>query len=265
MEWYHAEGGEQLGPFTDEQFAELIRAGTVTGDTLVWNETLADWQPYGRLARAAPAIPDRPAEAPETPPARMPVPDDGRVACSLCGNRFAPDEVIDYEGASICAGCKPRFLQQLREGAALPGVVAYGGFWIRALAKILDGLILWIVNVVISLAGAALIVPMTTSDGPETAVLLVQFGMWALQVAVAAAYTTVFLGRYGATPGKMACRLKVIRSDGSPLTYGRGFGRYWGDMLSGLILYIGYIMAAFDEEKRALHDRICDTRVIKTG
>jgi uncharacterized RDD family membrane protein YckC len=31
-----------------------------------------------------------------------------------------------------------------------------------------------------------------------------------------------------------------------------------------MILYIGYIMAGFDDEKRTLHDRICDTRVIKT-
>ena len=32
-----------------------------------------------------------------------------------------------------------------------------------------------------------------------------------------------------------------------------------------LILGIGYIMAGFDEQKRTLHDRICDTRVIKSG
>ena len=30
-----------------------------------------------------------------------------------------------------------------------------------------------------------------------------------------------------------------------------------------MILMIGYIMAGFDSEKRALHDMICDTRVIK--
>jgi uncharacterized RDD family membrane protein YckC len=35
-------------------------------------------------------------------------------------------------------------------------------------------------------------------------------------------------------------------------------------MLSAMILYIGYIMAGFDSQKRALHDMICDTRVIQT-
>jgi uncharacterized RDD family membrane protein YckC len=28
-------------------------------------------------------------------------------------------------------------------------------------------------------------------------------------------------------------------------------------------LFIGYLMAAFDDQKRALHDRICDTRVVR--
>ena len=33
-------------------------------------------------------------------------------------------------------------------------------------------------------------------------------------------------------------------------------------IVSGIILLIGYIMVGFDNEKRALHDRVCGTRVI---
>ena len=61
----------------------------------------------------------------------------------------------------------------------------------------------------------------------------------------------------------MALGLKVIRSDGARITYGRAVGRFFAENLSGLILCIGYIMVAFDGEKRALHDHICDTRVVK--
>ena len=61
----------------------------------------------------------------------------------------------------------------------------------------------------------------------------------------------------------MACGLRVIVSDGSKVSYWRAFGRYWAKILSGLILAIGYIMAGFDSEKRALHDHICNTRVIR--
>jgi uncharacterized RDD family membrane protein YckC len=60
----------------------------------------------------------------------------------------------------------------------------------------------------------------------------------------------------------MLLGLKVVRPDGSPLTYWRGFGRYWGTVVSGFTCMIGYIIAAFDDEKRALHDHICSTRVI---
>jgi uncharacterized RDD family membrane protein YckC len=82
-------------------------------------------------------------------------------------------------------------------------------------------------------------------------------------ILIAASYNVFFVGKYGATPGKMALKLKVVRADGSSLTYGRACGRYFAELLSSLACMIGYIMAAFDEEKRALHDRICDTRVIR--
>ena len=62
----------------------------------------------------------------------------------------------------------------------------------------------------------------------------------------------------------MACKLEVIRADGEPMTYGRGAARYLGEVLSKLTLGIGYLLVLFDEkEKRALHDRICDTRVVR--
>jgi uncharacterized RDD family membrane protein YckC len=70
-------------------------------------------------------------------------------------------------------------------------------------------------------------------------------------------------GRFGATVGKLAVGVRIVRSDGGAITYGRAFGRYWAEMVSSLCCNIGYIMAGFDNpQKRALHDRMCDTRVI---
>ena len=40
-------------------------------------------------------------------------------------------------------------------------------------------------------------------------------------------------------------------------------GRYFGKWLSYMAMGIGFLIAAFDAEKRAMHDMICDTRVIK--
>ena len=72
-----------------------------------------------------------------------------------------------------------------------------------------------------------------------------------------------FLVKKNATPGKMVCGLKVINADGTEeISVGKAIGRHFAKMLSGIILYIGYLMAAFDSEKRALHDHMCNTRVI---
>ena len=70
------------------------------------------------------------------------------------------------------------------------------------------------------------------------------------------------IGKYGATVGKMAMKIRVVTAEGQKVSYLRALGRYFAKLLSGMILMIGYLMAAFDDEKRALHDRICNTRVI---
>ena len=55
----------------------------------------------------------------------------------------------------------------------------------------------------------------------------------------------------------------MIRVDGGRITAGLAIGRYFAkNWLNLFTLLIGYIIAAFDDEKRALHDRICDTRVV---
>ncbi|MEZ5326505.1 MAG: RDD family protein [Verrucomicrobiales bacterium] len=71
------------------------------------------------------------------------------------------------------------------------------------------------------------------------------------------------LWKYQAILGKIALSLKVITTDGPRLTYGRCVARFFAEWLSSIILGIGYIIAAFDEEKRTLHDHICATRVVK--
>ena len=71
------------------------------------------------------------------------------------------------------------------------------------------------------------------------------------------------LWKYQATLGKMALSLKVISADTPQLSYGRCVGRFFAEWLSTLVLFIGYIIAGFDEEKRTLHDHICGTRVVK--
>ena len=72
------------------------------------------------------------------------------------------------------------------------------------------------------------------------------------------------LGQPGATPGKKMLGLKIVREDGEePLGWGTAFMRLVGYMVSGFILYIGFLMIAFNPDKKGLHDMIAKTRVLK--
>jgi uncharacterized RDD family membrane protein YckC len=84
-------------------------------------------------------------------------------------------------------------------------------------------------------------------------------------LAIGLSYYTFFVGKFGATPGKMATKLLIVNADGSKVSYAKAVGRYFAaEYLSGCFtLFIGYLMVLWDDERRALHDRICSTRVIK--
>jgi uncharacterized RDD family membrane protein YckC len=154
-------------------------------------------------------------------------------------------------------------VQKLKEGVTPSVGLEYAGFWIRFAAVFVDAILLWFVNFVVDMI---VMVPlrgmMTEGQGPGAA-LAVQGILTLINMVIGISYEVWFIGRFGATLGKMACRIKVVTADGGPVSYGRALGRYFAKILSGMILGIGYIMAAFDDEKRALHDRICSTRVIK--
>ncbi|MGA3016202.1 MAG: RDD family protein [Bryobacteraceae bacterium] len=195
--------------------------------------------------------------------------------CAECGRPTLPDELASFGGHMVCPECKNTYVQKLREGVA-PGARAFrfGGFWIRFVASMLDGIILAVVAGIFS----ALLFPAFISRGftrspnptPDEALAMIlpMMGMmgaiFLLNMIVGCSYETFFIARLGATPGKMALGLKVVRPDGGPITVGRAAGRYFAKMISGMILMIGYIIAGFDSQKRALHDMICDTRVIRT-
>jgi uncharacterized RDD family membrane protein YckC len=197
--------------------------------------------------------------------------------CSECGQPTRPDELARFGDRLVCPNCKNAYAQKLREGVAPAGFVQYGGFWLRFVAVLIDGTITGIaIGILQAMLFAVTGLSMTqiaqrpNPGRPEDifAALAPVFGIIGLSaligMALSCAYEAFFLVKFGATPGKMALGLKVVRPDGSGITAGRAIGRYFGKVLSGIILYIGYIMAGFDAQKRALHDMICDTRVIKT-
>jgi uncharacterized RDD family membrane protein YckC len=250
MNWHYLEGSEQRGPVTDAELEALFRAGTVRPDTLVWREGMAEWQPYAQAKSPPGGAPLRMAGPVSAPP--------GQVLCAECGQAFPPEEVIRHGNQFICAACKPVFLQKLKEGVVAPGTMVYAGFWIRFCAKFLDGIILGVPSFVVNyfiaqrMGISVFALPLTAS---------VPVGL-----VLGGSYYTWFVGKYGATPGKMAAKLLIVNPDGSKVSYAKAAGRFLAsEYVSGCFtLLIGYLMVCWDSEKRALHDRICSTRVIRT-
>jgi uncharacterized RDD family membrane protein YckC len=68
-----------------------------------------------------------------------------------------------------------------------------------------------------------------------------------------------------ATVGKIALGIEVTDLEGNRLSFGRALGRNLAKIISALILYIGFIMAAFTKRKQALHDMIASALVVKHG
>ena len=76
-------------------------------------------------------------------------------------------------------------------------------------------------------------------------------------------YEAVFLsGPWQATPGKRLLGIKVTDQNSAPISFWRAFGRSAAKLLSSIFL-IGYIMAFFTKNKRALHDLMAGTIVIE--
>lgn len=261
MNWYYASQGRRVGPVDDTEFEALVETGAITQDTLVWNETLSQWTPYGALEQSTPPQTPQPKQRQE-PRERSAVNfEQKKATCNECGKQFPQDDMIRYQDVWVCANCKPIFVQKLKEGADVSTVMVFAGFWERFAAKFLDGLIQGVVNGVVGFTMNLALLALSGTKGHGSFVIVAFTQVF--QLALAAAYTTFFVGKFGATPGKMALNLKVVTPDGGNISYARALGRYFAEWLSGITLTIGYLMSIWDDEKRTLHDRICDTRVIK--
>jgi uncharacterized RDD family membrane protein YckC len=263
MKWYYADAGRQVGPVEDAQLDDLVRSGAVRDDTLVWREGLASWQTHS-IARG-------PAKPIPIPAAAVPIAAETRF-CSECGRPHPAHEMVTIGSAAVCAQCKPLYMQRMREGGQPIGVRRYAGFWIRFVAFVIDAIIMGVVGMILTLplrllmVGSTVTAVQTQDPSAVLAMLPAMMGMLGISmlvnIALGIAYEGYFVSTKGGTIGKLALGLQIIRLDGSRLSFGQAAGRYFAKILSGIILYIGFIMAGLDAEKRALHDRICNTLVI---
>ena len=171
--------------------------------------------------------------------------------CPSCGTRN-PDT------ANFCLKCGTQLPVSANRGIAAvspaeSGMVTvapqqrYAGFWIRFFAALVDAVIVGILQLIAGWLGAAITSP-----------------LWLVLTALGVAYYVSFTAWRGQTIGKMLLEIKVLDERGNIPGIGKAFIReVIGKFISGIVLLIGYIWAAFDSRKQAWHDKIAGTYVVR--
>ena len=149
------------------------------------------------------------------------------------------------------------------------------GWWRRVGAQLIDWVVVGIGAAVILLIFSAVFsVGFAGGDTAGTVSLIVGLVLGTVAVTVVALlYAPVLMNRTnGQTLGKMATGIRVVRANGGPMTFGYAMLRevavkyllfgIAGALTFGLAQLIDYLWPLWDEENRALHDMIVDSRVV---
>lgn len=129
----------------------------------------------------------------------------------------------------------------------------YAGFWRRLAAYVIDGLLLGTAELTL----LTLVQTIAPHDLQALANLL------PVGIVLAWAYFSLFESSpMQATIGKLALDICVTDRNGDPIDFRRASIRYWAKLLSSLVFMLGWLMAAFTPEKRALHDFLAGTLVL---
>jgi uncharacterized RDD family membrane protein YckC len=178
--------------------------------------------------------------------------------CVHCG-------VALYEGAAVCSACG----QRVAAGAvqAVPGKVAYAGFWLRLVAAVIDALVL----VIPSFAILIFAVMFLGFEPPPPDAPIGQLPPMRIFLPMEAMFLTVHWlyfallesSNWQGTLGKRALGVGVTDLQGKRLSFSRASGRFFGKILSGLTFLVGYVLAGFTEKKQALHDILSGCLVVK--
>jgi uncharacterized RDD family membrane protein YckC len=142
--------------------------------------------------------------------------------------------------------------------------MGYGGFWIRVVAYILDGILLNIALGILRFVTGISLTPASFSPLESTDALASMEMLELVSLVVTWLYFALMeSSARGATVGKMAVGLRVVTDQGQRLSFLHATGRFFAKFVSTVLLFIGFIMVAFTDRKRGLHDMIAGTLVVK--
>lgn len=193
-------------------------------------------------------------------------------SCSMCGKRWPLKDLVSYNGKFYCPNCQCTLYSNLQEKKQQAtdhfNLTEYqpASLFSRFIADLIDTLIMCVI--LFPLQAGLIYIAANAQDFSDSGTAFISpltsmFGK-TLFFAINVVIQGYFLSSFGATPGKMLMRIRVIYrgSDDGKMSFCRGALRGLGEWLSSSLCWIGYIIAFFSQEKRALHDYICDTIVV---
>jgi len=249
--WYYSDAQRaQHGPVTADELAALHGRGQLPPDALVWREGMAAWQPWREMMGEVIA-----GRSPGT--ASVAPVDDGA---------FVP-----YAEAERSVYAPPLARVEAVPDQNLAQRVVYGGLWKRFAARMVDGILVGMVLYAIWLPLLFLgggLDQVTGDPASGTAGTLIFLLIYPLGVLIPMVYYGWMQssGRQ-ATLGKLAVGIKVVRSDGSPVSFWRSALRellygVFGMFTCGIGPLIIGIMVAATQRSQGLHDMASDTLVV---
>jgi len=143
----------------------------------------------------------------------------------------------------------------------------YAGFWIRAVALAFDVLIVGVITILV-IGPFAIIAGLMMGGKVPLDRAQATLEVIAPAVAVLSSWLYSAWGessRFQGTVGKYAIGMKVTDDQGARISFGRATVRYWAKWLSTALLLLGWLMVGVTSRKRALHDLVARTQVVRTA
>jgi uncharacterized RDD family membrane protein YckC len=135
------------------------------------------------------------------------------------------------------------------------------GFGQRLVAAVIDAVIVVVLSLILGAIASFVILIIAGIVTPQQSVPT-DFVV-ALCVAVfSVGYYVWSWSKSGQTAGKALLGIKVIGTDGKPVSGGKAFLRYIGYIVSGIVISLGFLWITFDRKRQGWHDKIAGTYVV---
>lgn len=298
-QWYYSdEERNRHGPLDAAAMAALHDRGELGPDTLVWRDGLDQWRPWRELAAELVAAP---GFAPLADPAHAEQASAERTAAAVAaaqagaearhspadaGLAPATDTGLPGDAAATAAGTStaptadapgadspyaaPRAAVAENSQVVQGQPVVAAGFWRRLAAYLIDSTlvgtlyyavatVLFIGVFMVGIAGDS---GRWLESGATLSAVVTAISTLSYVLISACYYAGMESSSMQATLGKLAVGIKVVDADGARLSRGRALARWAASIASWLTLAVGFLMAAFTERKRALHDLLARTQVV---